>query len=160
MPKEFTNNKKVEVKIQRILSELISLKISDPRLKNIIISEVKLNKDISTAKVYFLVLNNQTKTKQINSILTKATGFFKKEMSSQLGLKKLPNLIFIYDTKEQDALFMKALEDDDSSAQSTIKTKKKALRDAPAAKAISDADTIAKLKAAWDSTNLGTSPYA
>ena len=111
MPKEFTNNKKVEVKIQRILSDLISLKISDPRLKNIIISEVKLNKDISTAKVYFLVLNNQTKTKQINSILTKATGFFKKEMSSQLGLKKLPNLIFIYDTKEQDALFINNLID-------------------------------------------------
>ena len=62
--------------------------------------------------------------------------------------------------EEQDALFMKALEDDDSSAQSTIKTKKKALRDAPAAKAISDADTIAKLKAAWDTSTLGTSPYA
>ena len=111
MPKEFTNNKKVEVKIQRILSELISLKISDPRLKNIIISEVKLNKDISTAKVYFLVLNDQTKTKQINSILKKATGFFKKEMSTQLDLKKLPNLIFIYDTKEQDALFINNLID-------------------------------------------------
>ena len=62
--------------------------------------------------------------------------------------------------EEQDTLFMKALEDSDSSAQTSIKTKKKALRDAPAAKAISDADTTAKLKAAWDSTNLGTSPYA
>ena len=62
--------------------------------------------------------------------------------------------------EEQDTLFMKALEDDDTSAQSTIKTKKKALRDAPAASAITNADTIAKLKAAWDSTNLGTSPYA
>ena len=62
--------------------------------------------------------------------------------------------------EEQDTLFMKALEDSDSSAQTSIKAKKKALRDAPAAKAISDADTIAKLKAAWDSTNLGTSPYA
>ena len=62
--------------------------------------------------------------------------------------------------EEQDALFMKALEDDDSSAQSTIKTKKKALRDAPAASAITNADTITKLKAAWDTTNLGTSPYA
>ena len=69
MPKEFAINKKVEVKIQRILSELISLKISDPRLKNIIISEVKVNRDISSAKVYFLVLNNENKTKQINSIL-------------------------------------------------------------------------------------------
>ena len=60
----------------------------------------------------------------------------------------------------QDTLFMKALENSDSSAQSSIKTKKKALRDAPAAKAISDADTIAKLKAAWDTSTLGTSPYA
>ena len=60
----------------------------------------------------------------------------------------------------QDTLFMKALEDGDSSAQSSIKTKKQALRAAPAAKAISDADTIAKLKAAWDSSTLGTSPYA
>ena len=62
--------------------------------------------------------------------------------------------------EEQDALFMKALEEDDSSAQSTIKTKKTALRDAPAASAITNANTIAKLKAAWDTTNLGTNPYA
>ena len=62
--------------------------------------------------------------------------------------------------EEQDTLFMKALEDSDSSAQTSIKAKKKALRDAPAAKAISDADTIAKLKAAWDTSTLGTSPYA
>ena len=111
MPNEFASNKKVEVKIQRILSELISLKVSDPRLKNIIISEVKVNKDISTAKVYFLVLNNQNQTTQIKSILNKATGFFKKEMSIRLNLRKLPNLIFIYDTKEQDALYMNKLID-------------------------------------------------
>ena len=41
-----------------------------------------------------------------------------------------------------------------------VQLKKKALRDAPAAKAISDADTIAKLKAAWDTSVLGDSPYA
>ena len=111
MPNEFAINKKVEVKIQRILSELISLKVSDPRLKNVIISEVKVTKDISTAKVYFLILNQQNKAKQIESILRKATGFFKKEMSAQLNLKKLPHLIFIYDTKEQDALYMNKLID-------------------------------------------------
>ena len=38
--------------------------------------------------------------------------------------------------------------------------KKKKLRDAPAASAISSADTIAKLKAAWDTSTLGDSPYA
>ena len=44
--------------------------------------------------------------------------------------------------------------------KTTIKNKKKSLRDAPAASAIDDADTIEKLKAAWDTSLLGTSPYA
>ena len=52
------------------------------------------------------------------------------------------------------------LEADDASAKTASVAKKKALRDAPAAKAISDADTIAKLKAAWDTSVLGDSPYA
>ena len=64
-------------------------------------------------------------------------------------------LLAAYDTD-----FMKALEDSDTDAQGKIKTAKKSLRDAPAAKAISDADTIAKLKAAWDTSLLGASPYA
>ena len=62
--------------------------------------------------------------------------------------------------EEEDVVYIKALEAGDSSAQSASVAKKKALRDAPAAKAITDADTIAKLKAAWDTSILGDSPYA
>ena len=62
--------------------------------------------------------------------------------------------------EEEDVVYMKALEADDSSAKTASVNKKKALRDAPAAKAITDADTITKLKAAWDTSVLGTSPYA
>ena len=40
-----------------------------------------------------------------------------------------------------------------------LEAKKKKLRDAPAASAITSADTIDKLKAAWDEDVLGTSPY-
>jgi len=60
----------------------------------------------------------------------------------------------------EDVVYMKALEADDASAKTASVAKKKALRDAPAASAISDADTIAKLKAAWDTSVLGDSPYA
>ena len=60
----------------------------------------------------------------------------------------------------EDVAYMKALEGSDSSAQTASKNKKTALRDAPAASAISNADTITKLKAAWDTDTLGTSPYA
>ena len=60
----------------------------------------------------------------------------------------------------EDVVYMKALEADDASAKTASVNKKKALRDAPAAKAITDADTIAKLKAAWDTSVLGDNPYA
>jgi hypothetical protein len=60
----------------------------------------------------------------------------------------------------QDIAYMKALEADDSSAKTAAVNKKTALRDAPAAAAITNATTIDELKAAWDSDVLGTSPYA
>ena len=60
----------------------------------------------------------------------------------------------------EDVVYMKALEADDSSAKAASVTKKAALRNAPAASAIGSADTIAKLKAAWDTAVLGDSPYA
>ena len=60
----------------------------------------------------------------------------------------------------EDVVYMKALEADDADAKTASVAKKKALRDAPAAKAITDADTIAKLKDAWDTSVLGASPYA
>ena len=60
----------------------------------------------------------------------------------------------------EDVVYMKALEADDASAKTASVAKKKKLTDAPAATAIENADTIAKLKAAWDTSTLGDSPYA
>lgn len=58
-----------------------------------------------------------------------------------------------------DVDYMKALEAGNSSAQTTAKNKKQALRDAPAASAITNASNITELKAAWDTSILGSSPY-
>ena len=60
----------------------------------------------------------------------------------------------------EDVVYMKALEADDASAKTASVTRKTALRNAPAASAIDDATTIAELKAAWDTSTLGDSPYA
>jgi len=60
----------------------------------------------------------------------------------------------------EDVVYMKALEADDADAKAASVTKKTNLRNAPAASAITDATTIAELKAAWDTSLLGTSPYA
>ena len=58
---------------------------------------------------------------------------------------------------ELDIEFQRALET--SADTSTIVAKKQALRDAPAASGISTAASEADLKAQWDTTNLGASPY-
>jgi len=60
----------------------------------------------------------------------------------------------------EDVTYMKATEADDASAKTASVTRKTALRNAPAASAIDDATTIAELKAAWDTSTLGDSPYA
>ena len=59
---------------------------------------------------------------------------------------------------EQDIEFQKALET--SSSTTDIVAKKQALRDAPAAVGISTAVTETDLKAQWDTSILGTSPYS
>ena len=59
----------------------------------------------------------------------------------------------------EDVVYMKALESNDSDAKVASVAKKVALRDAPAAAAITNATTIQALKDAWDSDVLGTSPY-
>mgnify|MGYP003632871367 FL=1 len=59
----------------------------------------------------------------------------------------------------EDVSYMKALENSDTSAQSASVAKKTSLRNAPAASAITNSTTITELKAAWDTSVLGSSPY-
>lgn len=60
--------------------------------------------------------------------------------------------------EELDIEFQKALETGASTTD--IVTKKQALRDAPADSAIDAASTEAELKAQWNTSILGTSPYS
>ena len=57
-----------------------------------------------------------------------------------------------------DIEFQKAQET--SADTTTIVAKKQALRDAPAASGITTAANITELKAQWDESILGTSPYS
>ena len=59
----------------------------------------------------------------------------------------------------EDVVWMKAAESNDSDGKVASVAKKKKLRDAPAATAITNAVNITALKAAWDSDVLGASPY-
>ena len=62
--------------------------------------------------------------------------------------------------EEQDVAYMKAIEADDDDAKTAAANVKTALRNAPAASAITNAANITALKNAWNTSLLGDSPYA
>ena len=56
--------------------------------------------------------------------------------------------------------FQRAIETNNTSEQASVASKKQALRDAPADSAIDAATTTDDLKAQWNTSILGTSPYS
>ena len=86
-------------------------------------------------------------SKTIETDMTKAKEIHK----NKIRIARTPKLA------ELDIEFQRALET--SADTSTIVAKKQTLRDAPSASGISTAASEADLKAQWDTTNLGASPY-
>ena len=86
-------------------------------------------------------------SKTIETDMTKAKEIHK----TNIRTARVPKLA------ELDIEFQRALET--SADTSTIIAKKQTLRDAPSASGISTAASESDLKAQWDTTNLGASPY-
>lgn len=116
MPKDFPRHQRVGDQIQRSLAELIRSEIKDPRLSPIVtIAEVRVTADLSQAKVYVTVLDDNGE--QTVAVLNKAAGFLRNLLGKQLHLRSIPSLQFIYDTTVESgnrlaSLIDKAVESD------------------------------------------------
>lgn len=82
--------------IQREISFLIYREIHDPRLEGVTITHVEITKDLSQAKVYYFVPSGREK-KSVEKGFESAKGFLRHAISEALHIKRVPNLIFIYD---------------------------------------------------------------
>ena len=82
--------------IRRELVLLISKETKDPRLQEVVITDVQVTRDLTSAKVFFSV--DEASQKIVTSLLNKASGFFRSSLSKVLDLRHTPALSFIYDT--------------------------------------------------------------
>lgn len=82
--------------IRRELVLLLSKETKDPRLQKVVITDVKVSRDLTSAKVFFSVDESAQKT--VTTLLNKASGFFRSSLSKVLDLRHTPALSFIYDT--------------------------------------------------------------
>jgi ribosome-binding factor A len=117
MPKEFSRSRRVAEQIQRELAVLIQQELKDPRLGMLTISAVEVSKDMSTAKVFVTVFNEEQDRKQTLEALQHATGFLQHELGRLMSLRIIPKLRFVYDESivrgaELSALIDKAVKQD------------------------------------------------
>lgn len=82
--------------MRRELVLLLKQETKDPRLKQVVITDVIVSRDLTSAKVFFSV--DEDSNKIVASLLDKASGFFRSNLSKNLNLRHTPTLSFIYDT--------------------------------------------------------------
>ncbi len=82
--------------IRRELVLLLKKETKDPRLQNVVITDVIVTRDLTSSQVFFSV--DESSQKVVASLLNKASGFFRTSLSKSLDLRHTPSLSFIYDT--------------------------------------------------------------
>ena len=82
--------------MRRELVLLLKQETKDPRLKQVVITDVIVSRDLTSAKVFFSVEEDSIEI--VVSLLNKASGFFRSSLSKTLDLRHTPTLSFIYDT--------------------------------------------------------------
>jgi len=82
--------------MRRELVLLLKQETKDRRLKQVVITDVIVSRDLTSAKVFFSV--DEDSIKIVEPLLDKASGFFRSSLSKSLDLRHTPTLSFIYDT--------------------------------------------------------------
>jgi len=85
-------------KIQEELSGMLLRGVKDPRLDMVSITGVDVTDDLQFAKIFFCVFGDEQKKSDAACGFKSASGFIKKELGLRLGLRKVPEIAFEFDT--------------------------------------------------------------
>ncbi len=96
MPKDYPRSDRLASQIHRELSLLIRHSLKDPRLSQPSILDVQVTRDLSLARVYFSVLNEEDSADSAKA-LNHAAGFLQRELGKSLKSRLTPKLSFIFD---------------------------------------------------------------
>ena len=77
--------------------------ISDPRLKLIYITDVKIDKELAYADVFVSAVEGVSRSKDVLAGLESASGFIKRTLASRVELRAFPRLRFHWDMTPENA---------------------------------------------------------
>jgi ribosome-binding factor A len=83
--------------IKNEVAWLIDHKLKDPRLGFVTLTRIKLYPDLKFASLYFSVYGRDIDQKKSVAILNRASHFLRRELSSKIKMRFIPELRFFYD---------------------------------------------------------------
>lgn len=93
----------MNIKIERInhmimeeVSKILMLEVKDERVKFVTITDCDTSNDLSYAKIYVTVLDNEQKEETLKA-LNKASSFIRSELAKRIDIRNIPELKFYYD---------------------------------------------------------------
>ena len=97
MPRDFPRSRRIEDQIQRVLSDVLRTEVRDPRLAAVIITAVKISRDLGVARVFYSELNVEADAQPLDAAFASAMGFLRSKLASQLTIRRVPELRFELD---------------------------------------------------------------
>jgi ribosome-binding factor A len=98
------------IRLQRIadrirleLSEMLIKEISDPRLRQIYLTDVKIDRELAYADIYVSAIEGITRSKDVLAGFESASGFIRRTLASRVELRAFPRLRFHWDMTPENA---------------------------------------------------------
>lgn len=95
--------KRIADRVRQELSEMLIREISDPRLKQIFVTDVKIDKELAYADVYVSAVEGVSRSADVLAGLESASGFIRRTLASRVELRAFPRLRFHWDMTPEHA---------------------------------------------------------
>ena len=94
---------RLEAQIRRRASHCLQFELADPRASFITITRVELAKDLSSGRIFYSVLGDDSEISRTEHLLASAAGFIQRRVASVLSVRNVPHLRWVYDDSIAEA---------------------------------------------------------
>jgi ribosome-binding factor A len=95
--------KRINDRFKEVLALLLLTKIEDPRLNNVQVTSVKVDRELDYANIYVCASEGKVREKEVMDGLNHARGFLKYELANEIDLRIMPKLRFFWDPLPEHA---------------------------------------------------------
>ena len=87
------------------------METKDPRLKMVSLNAVELTRDLSVARIHFIMLDPNGDPAPVQEGLERATGFLRSRLGREIKIRHVPELRFFHDNSAAEAQRISSLID-------------------------------------------------